>query len=85
MKPPIFSVKLPYKVRCQLPDCGRAINLAFKQAMVDGTMCTFCSSQHAAVGFSRFREKIEKNIHPPETLPGEERNQYTDGAEEVIE
>ena len=61
----IFSVRLPYKIRCQLPECGKPVHLAFKMEM-DGMMNTFCSPDHANVGLGRWEEKKRLNLKPGE-------------------
>ena len=64
----IFSLKLPYKVRCELGGCGKPVQLVFKMQM-DGMTNTFCSPNHANLGLSRWEEKTKLNLKPGQTLP----------------
>ena len=56
-----FSIKLPYKMRCNLPDCRKPVQLIFRKT-IDGNPLNFCSTNHANVGEERWHEKIEKNV-----------------------
>lgn len=68
---PIFTVKLPYKVRCNLPECGKPVNVVFKQNM-EGMMNTFCSPHHARIGEERWNEKKDVRIGVPPQKTNEE-------------
>ena len=60
---PIFSVRLPYKVRCELGGCGKPVQLVFK-VQIDNMMNTFCSPAHANLGEQRWEEKKKLNVVP---------------------
>lgn len=74
MPNPVYSVRLPYKVRCDL--CHRAINLVFK-AQIDKIMCTFCSTDHANIGFANWQEK--KNMNITQDKPNKQEAKYDAG------
>ena len=81
----IFSLRLPYKVRCNLPDCGKPVHLVFKMQM-DGMTNTFCSPSHANVGMSRWEQKKKLDLKPGQTLPLiEEDKPVADNMENIQE
>lgn len=67
----IFSLKLPYKIRCNLPDCGKPVHLVFKMQL-DGMMNAFCSPAHANLGENRWEEKKRLNIKPGQPITATE-------------
>lgn len=84
-----FSIKLPYKVPCGLPDC-RGINAPPvvtnrpHRVNLDGHQISFCSNQHARVGVERWQEKVKMGIKPGQPLPQEEDLQMIgDNMEEI--
>ncbi len=58
---PVFSVKLPYRIRCQIPECRKPTQLAFRKT-IDGNQLTFCSTNHANLGEERWDEKKRLNV-----------------------
>ena len=80
----IFTVNLPYKVRCNIPDCGKPSNKVFKLNL-DETMVTTCSPYHARLAEQRWQEKKDKNIRPNTPLPPEEMIAEGGNTEELIE
>jgi hypothetical protein len=58
-----FSIRMPYKVRCNLPDCGKAVNQVYKVGL-DGYSINFCSNDHARTGITRWQDKIARGIKP---------------------
>ena len=83
MNNPIFSVKLPYRVRCNLPDCQKPVNLVFKKS-IEGNMNTFCSPYHANLGEERWEEKKKLNIQPGRPLPPDITEEYVGGNTEDL-
>lgn len=79
----VYSINLPYKTRCQLPDCRKPVNLVFR-INVDGNPLNFCSTSHANTGESRWNEKIEKNIRM-DIPPQEETQMEGDNIAELEE
>lgn len=77
----IYDVKLPYKVRCNVPECGKPINHVFRQEL-DGIMCNFCSPNHAHLGKDRWEEKKRLDIRLGVT-PQEEQTYVGDNLVEV--
>lgn len=75
MSQPTYSTKLPYKIRCNLPECEKPVNLVFTKVL-DGVACRFCSPGHATTGEDRWEEKKEKNIRmdvpPPQNTTQDE-------------
>jgi hypothetical protein len=72
-----FSIRLPYKVQCQLPDCRGTNNPPVvtnrpHRVNLDGYNISFCSNQHARVGVERWQEKVKMGIKPGQPLPKEE-------------
>lgn len=84
MSSPIFTVNLPYKVRCNLPDCGKPSNKVFKQNL-DDTMVTCCSPYHSRLAEERWNEKKDKNIKPGVPLPPSEMIAEGDNIEQLID
>lgn len=58
---PIFNVTLPYKRRCELPDCRKPSNQVFK-INVEGNSISTCSPAHARTAESRWEEKKRLNV-----------------------
>ena len=60
-----FLTKLPnnMKMRCQLPDCQRAVNQIYRVDH-DNYRLNFCSNDHARTGIARWDEKRKLNIKP---------------------
>jgi len=77
MHQPTFSNKLPFKVRCNLPECGKPTNLTFTK-ILDNVPCRFCSPNHAAIGEDRWNEKKEKNIRMGVPTPESTQDDYID-------
>jgi hypothetical protein len=75
MSSPVFSVNLPYKTRCQLPECRKPVNLVFRKT-IEGNPLTFCSTAHANLGEERWLEKLEKNVRMDVPVK-EDENQMT--------
>lgn len=85
MTQPTFTAKLPYRIRCNLPDCGKAVNLTFTKVL-DNIPCRFCSPDHAKLGEARWVEKKEKNIRLGVEPNHESQDEYVgDNTEEFIE
>ena len=72
----IFSVKLPYRVRCSLPECGKPVNLVFRETL-DGIPSNFCSTPHANEGEKRWNEK--KNLDIRLGVPARQTNDFDSG------
>jgi len=72
---------LPYRVRCNLPDCGKPSNHVFKKEM-GGMMNTFCSPAHASLGEERWDEKKDIRLG---VQPEPEEQMVGDNIEEVNE
>lgn len=86
-----FSLKLPYKVQCQLPDC-RGVNAPPvvtnrpHRVNLDGYSISFCSNDHARVGIERWQEKVKLGIKPGSPLPKDEEGEYmADNLNEIEE
>lgn len=78
-----FTIKMPYKVRCQLPDCAKAVNYVHKVNQ-DGYSINFCSNDHARVGIERWADKKARGITPGSRRPVENEIEMTgDNIEEV--
>jgi hypothetical protein len=58
-----FGITLPYKQRCNLPDCTKATQRVYR-VNVDDHGLSFCSNDHARVGLSRWEEKVKMGIRP---------------------
>ncbi len=64
----IQSLKLPYRVRCELPDCRKIIQHVHR-ITIEGNRVTTCSPDHAMLAEERWNEKKNLNIRigvPPE-------------------
>ena len=78
----IFDLTLPYKVRCNIPECGKPVNHVFR-TQLDGMMINFCTPQHAHLGEQRWMEKKEKGIEPGKPLPKEEIDVVSGNTEDL--
>ena len=58
-----FSMTLPFKQKCQLPDCKR-VGYKVSRLVIDGNKLDFCCAQHALVGRDRWAEKKKLGITP---------------------
>lgn len=67
-----FSVKMPYKVRCMIPECGKAIQQVYRVSL-DGHSINMCSNDHARLGITRWQDKKARGITPssPQERPNE--------------
>ena len=72
--PVIFDSVLPYKTRCQLPDCGRPINHVFRTDLQG--MTHFCSGEHAREGVRRWEEKIKLGVRMGVPAPKDIAEEY---------
>jgi hypothetical protein len=79
---PIFGVKLPYKIRCNLPDCRKPVNQVFR-ITIDSNPLTFCSSNHARVGEERWEEKKKLNIRMDVPVKEEKPDMVGDNLQEL--
>lgn len=61
MNNPIFAVTLPYKTRCDIPSCRKAVNQIFR-TNIEGFSSKFCSPNHANVGEQRWEEKKKLGV-----------------------
>lgn len=57
----ISNIALPYKVRCDLPDCRKPSQQVYR-IIVDDFRVTCCSPQHARLGESRWEEKKRLDV-----------------------
>ena len=81
---PTYSVTLPYKVRCGIPECGKPINHVFKKEL-DGIMINFCSPYHARLGEDRWMEKKDQGITPGMPPKPKDEEFISDNTDEMIE
>ena len=83
-----FSVKLPYKVMCMLPDCRGVNNPPVvtdrpHKIMVDGYSINLCSNDHARVALTRWGEKKKLGLKPGVPQRKEEIDAVGDNIEEI--
>lgn len=72
-----FGITLPFKQRCQLPDCAVATNRVYRVTMGEYNL-TFHSNDHARLGIQRWMEKEKLGIKPGQPIKQEDPNdQYT--------
>lgn len=78
-----WAMKLPYRVRCELPDCQKPTNFIFKTE-IDGNQVKFCSPYHARMGQDRWEEKKKLNIRLGVAPKNSESEFIGDNTDELI-
>lgn len=73
-----FSVKLPYKQRCVIPECQRAVDRVYRVNQ-DGHPLNFCSNDHARLGITRWEEKKKLGIKPGQPQPAPDLSNESEG------
>ena len=71
-----FSITLPFKQRCMLPDCGIATKRVYKVNQ-GGYNLSFHSNDHARIGIARWEEKKRLGITPGNPRPKIDEEEFT--------
>ena len=79
-----FGITLPFKQRCNLPDCQVATNRVYRVSMGEYNL-TFHSNDHARIGIQRWMEKEKLGIKPGvPARPEDPADEYmSDNLEEI--
>lgn len=66
-----FGITLPFKTRCNLPDCQVATNRVYR-VNIDGYVINFHSNDHARLGIERWQEKKKMGLKPGQPIRKED-------------